>query len=59
MTYVLQNAHWFLLFIGILVVFHELGHFSVARACGVRVLRFSFGMGPRLFRSPAVAPSIK
>ncbi len=49
MTYVLQNAHWFILFIGILVVFHELGHFLVARACGVRVLRFSFGMGPRLF----------
>jgi regulator of sigma E protease len=35
----------FLLAIGPLVIFHELGHYWVARACGVKVLRFSFGIG--------------
>ncbi|MGZ5202931.1 MAG: RIP metalloprotease RseP [Telluria sp.] len=35
----------FLLVIGPLVVFHELGHYVVARMCGVKVLRFSIGMG--------------
>jgi len=32
--------------LGILVVIHEFGHFLVARACGVKVLRFSLGFGP-------------
>lgn len=36
--------------IGILVTFHEFGHYSVARWCGVRVLRFSVGFGPVLWR---------
>src|SRR2546429_5794555 len=31
------------------VFFHELGHFLVARACGVKVLVFSIGFGPELF----------
>jgi regulator of sigma E protease len=31
--------------IALLVVFHELGHFWVARRCGVKVLRFSVGFG--------------
>ena len=35
--------------LGILVLFHELGHYSVARACGVRVLTFSIGFGPELW----------
>ncbi|MCC7326886.1 MAG: RIP metalloprotease RseP [Burkholderiales bacterium] len=35
----------FLLTLGVLVVFHELGHYLVARWCGVRVLRFSVGFG--------------
>ena len=34
--------------LGLLVIVHELGHFLVARRCGVRVLRFSIGFGPRL-----------
>ncbi len=38
----------FLITIGILVTIHELGHYGVARLCGVRVLRFSFGFGPVL-----------
>ncbi|MFK3737169.1 RIP metalloprotease RseP [Massilia sp. TN1-12] len=35
----------FLLALGPLIVFHELGHYWVARLCGVKVLRFSIGMG--------------
>ena len=31
--------------LGILVTIHEFGHFWVARRCGVKVLRFSIGMG--------------
>ena len=34
---------------GILIVIHELGHYSVARLCGVKVLRFSVGMGKVIF----------
>ncbi len=34
--------------ISLLILFHELGHYLVARACGMRVLRFSIGFGPRL-----------
>jgi len=35
----------FLVVLGVLVVFHELGHYVVARWCGVKVLRFSVGFG--------------
>ena len=31
---------------GLLVAIHELGHYLVARACGVGVIEFSIGMGP-------------
>jgi regulator of sigma E protease len=31
--------------LGILIVAHELGHFLIAKACGVRVLKFSIGFG--------------
>ncbi|HXY05188.1 MAG TPA: RIP metalloprotease RseP [Burkholderiaceae bacterium] len=41
----------FLLALGVLIVVHELGHFWVARRCGVKVLRFSVGFGRPLFRS--------
>ena len=40
----------FLLAIGVLVSVHELGHYWVARACGVYVLRFSIGFGRPLWR---------
>lgn len=40
---------WFLVAICILVAIHEYGHFYVARRCGVKVLRFSIGFGPRLW----------
>jgi regulator of sigma E protease len=35
----------FLVTLGVLVVFHELGHYLVARWCGVKVIRFSVGFG--------------
>jgi regulator of sigma E protease len=36
----------FVLLLSVLIFVHELGHFLVARACGVRVLKFSIGFGP-------------
>jgi regulator of sigma E protease len=38
----------FLFVLSLVVFFHELGHFLVARWCGVRVLVFSIGFGPEL-----------
>ncbi len=38
-----------LLIFGVLIFIHELGHFLVARAFGVKILEFSIGMGPKLF----------
>jgi regulator of sigma E protease len=40
-----QKLLAFLVVLGVLVVFHELGHYWVARLCGVKVLRFSVGFG--------------
>ncbi|TBU99425.1 sigma E protease regulator RseP [Phytopseudomonas dryadis] len=39
-----------LIALGVLVTFHEYGHFWVARRCGVKVLRFSVGFGTPLVR---------
>ena len=39
----------FLIVLTIIVFFHELGHFLVARSVGVKVLTFSLGFGPELF----------
>jgi regulator of sigma E protease len=38
----------FVVALGILVFMHELGHYTVARLCGIKVLRFSLGFGPVL-----------
>ena len=35
--------------LGLLIVFHEFGHFIIAKLCGVGVLTFSVGFGPKLF----------
>jgi regulator of sigma E protease len=45
MSEFLGSAWWLLVTLGILVTFHEFGHFWVARRCGVKVLRFSIGFG--------------
>ncbi len=37
-----------LVLLGILIFVHELGHFLLAKLCGVRVLKFSLGFGPKL-----------
>ncbi len=39
----------FLVTLGVLVSFHEFGHFLAARICGVKVLRFALGFGRPLF----------
>ncbi len=41
----------FLIAIGILVTFHEYGHFIVARFCNVKVLKFSVGFGKPIIKS--------
>jgi regulator of sigma E protease len=38
----------FLFVLTVVVFFHELGHFLVARWCGIRVLVFSIGFGPEI-----------
>ena len=43
------SAWWLLVTLGILVTFHEFGHYWVARRCGVKVLRFSVGFGKALW----------
>jgi regulator of sigma E protease len=49
MWVLMQKAWWFLVVLGVLVAFHELGHFLAARWVGVKVLKFSLGFGPKLF----------
>ncbi len=36
--------------LGLLITFHEFGHFFVARRCGVGIVRFSIGFGPALWQ---------
>lgn len=43
-----HNLVWFLVILTIVVYFHELGHYSVARLCGVRVETFSIGFGKEI-----------
>ena len=38
-----------ILFFGLLIAIHELGHFLAAKSLGVRVEEFAIGMGPKLF----------
>ncbi len=40
----------FVVVLGVLIIVHELGHYSAARLCGVKVLRFSVGFGPVLWQ---------
>ena len=46
----LRNLILFVLMLGGLVFFHELGHFVVAVACGVKVKEFGLGLPPRLLK---------
>jgi regulator of sigma E protease len=47
----------FLLTLGVLIVVHEYGHYRVAVACGVKVLRFSVGFGRVIWRRQATPES--
>lgn len=46
----LSTIFFFLITVGLLITFHELGHFLAARTLGVKVERFSVGFGPILWR---------
>lgn len=39
----------FIVLLGILIFVHEFGHFIVAKLCGVKILKFSLGFGPKIF----------
>ena len=43
------NIFAFIIVLGVLIFFHEFGHFLIARLFGVGVEKFSLGFGPRLF----------
>ncbi|WP_434212072.1 RIP metalloprotease RseP [[Pseudomonas] boreopolis] len=49
MSDLLGSIWWMIVSLGVLVTFHEFGHFWVARRCGVKVLRFSVGFGRPLW----------
>jgi regulator of sigma E protease len=38
----------FLIVLAILIFVHELGHFLIARACGIKVTAFAIGFGPKI-----------
>ncbi|MGV8804307.1 MAG: RIP metalloprotease RseP [Polaromonas sp.] len=40
---------WFVITLGILIAVHEYGHYRVALACGIKVLKFSIGFGKPLY----------
>ena len=50
MTTFLGSVWWMIVSLGVLVTFHEFGHFWVARRNGVKVLRFSVGFGRPLWK---------
>jgi regulator of sigma E protease len=50
MTSFFGSVFWLLVTLGVLVTFHEFGHFWVARRCGVKVLRFSVGFGSAIWK---------
>ena len=50
MTPFFGSVFWLLVTLGVLVTFHEFGHYWVARRCGVKVLRFSVGFGTALWK---------
>jgi len=51
------DALAFLITLGVLITIHEFGHYRVAVACGVKVLRFSVGFGRVLWRRQATPES--
>jgi len=50
MTGFIQSVLAFIVALGILITFHEFGHYWVARRCNVKILRFSVGFGKPIWR---------
>jgi regulator of sigma E protease len=50
MNSAIGSVFWLLVTLGVLVTFHEFGHYWVARRCGVKVLRFSVGFGKAIWK---------
>jgi regulator of sigma E protease len=59
LTWLLQHVHWlvdglrsyavpFVIVLGVVVLFHEFGHYVVAKLFGITVEVFSIGFGPRI-----------
>ena len=49
MEIIISVAAFFLL-IGIIITIHEGGHFMIGKWCGIRMLEFSIGFGPKIFQ---------
>ena len=49
MTDFIGSVWWMIVSLGLLVTFHEFGHYWIGRLCGVKVLRFSVGFGRPLW----------
>ncbi len=49
MSTIISSIFFFILALGILITFHEFGHYWVARKLGIKVLRFSVGFGKPLW----------
>ena len=39
-----------LLFIGVIIMVHELGHYSIGRACRIKIVEFAVGFGPKIVK---------
>ena len=50
MADIIGSIWWMLVVLGLLVTFHEFGHYWVARRLGVKVLRFSVGFGRAIWK---------
>jgi len=46
----IQSLLAFIVALGVLITFHEFGHFWVARKCNVKILRFSIGFGKPIYK---------
>ena len=50
MIELLQSILAFIVALGVLITFHEFGHYWVARRCDVKILRFSIGFGRAIYK---------
>jgi regulator of sigma E protease len=50
MIELLQSVVAFIVALGVLITFHEFGHYWVARRCDVKILRFSVGFGRAIYK---------